>query len=129
MFSCAVIELRRTYVEIKYETPAQCRDHADCAVVQHNSYFFSRYYCTKSNIKCPKIGKNTLIIDTFSPVYMGFLVLSISRAILSIALLYVPSHCTLDISAPILVLSLMVAEDGTACHNQQPTLPINVEIV
>ena len=41
--------------------------------IRHNSYFFSRYYCAKSNIKCPKIVKNTLIFDTFSPVSMGFL--------------------------------------------------------
>ena len=28
-----------TYAEIKYETTAQCRDHADCAVVHYQAQF------------------------------------------------------------------------------------------
>ena len=68
----------------------------------HSFYFFSRYRCGNVDIKCPKIVKNTLIFDTFSPVYMGFLAYRAQYyLILSIALLYIPSHCTLDISAPI----------------------------
>jgi hypothetical protein len=92
-------------------------------IIRHNSYFFSRYYCAKSNIKCPKIVKNTLIFDTFSPVYMGFLAY--------LAQYYPLRYCTYPLIAHSIsqLLSLMAAEDGTACHNQQPTLPIDVGIV
>ena len=75
MFSCAV----RTPPEHTWRSNTKQRHNVEMTLIvplfniRHNSYFFSRYYCAKSNIKCPKIVKNTLIIDTFSPVYMGFL--------------------------------------------------------
>ena len=104
MFSCAV----RTPPEHMWRSNTKQPHNVEIMlivrlfIIRHNSYFFSRYYCAKSNIKCPKIVKNTLIFDTFSPVYMGFLAYRAQYyLILSIALLYIPSHCTLDISAPI----------------------------
>ena len=97
MFSCAV----RTPPEHMWRSNMKQRRNVEMMlivrlfIIRHNSYFFSRYYCAKSNIKCPKIVKNTLIFDTFSPVYMGFLAYRAQYyLILSIAPPYIPSHST-----------------------------------
>ena len=92
----------------------------------HSFLFLPRYRCGNVDIKCPKIVKNTLIFDTFSPVSMGFLAYRAQYyLILSIAPPYIPSHSTTPPPSSL----AMAADDGAACHNQQPTLPINVGIV
>ena len=124
MFSCAV----RTPPEHMWRSNTKQRHNVEMMLIvplfniRHNSYFFSRYYCAKSNIKCPKIVKNTLIIDIFTGLH-GFL--SICSAI------YLLHYCTYPLIAHLIsqLLSLMAAEDGAACHNQEPTSPIDVGIV
>jgi len=128
MFSCAV----RTPSEHMWRSNTKQRHNVEIMLIvplfyiRHNSYFFSRYHCAKSIIKCPKIVKKQLIFDTFSPVYMGFVAYRAQYyLILSIAPPYIPSHSTTPPPSSL----AMAADDGAACHNQQPTLPINVGIV
>ena len=84
----------------------------------HSFLFSLRYRCGNVDIKCPKIVKNTLIFDTFSPVYMGFLAYRAQYyLILSIAPPYIPSHSTTPLP-PLSLWRLTTALHATT--NNQP---------
>ena len=90
-------QIRNTIVEIKLIVRL--------FYISHNSYFLSRYYYEKSNYFCLKIVENTQTSKIYTHIWYFItglhVFLSISRAILAIALLYKRLLSLPPISAPI----------------------------
>jgi hypothetical protein len=95
----------------------------------HSSSFSLRYRCGNVDIKCPKIVKSTLIFNTISPVYMGFIAYRTQYyLILSIALLYIYPLIAHSISQLLSLRRLKTAQHATT-NNQPYQSTINVGIV